>query len=107
MRTFDGIYSKRDSIEKIRQEYAKDVSSIDIVKIDSIAAQIKINIIVYNDVYLPVTDDCYLEIFKNGSYEMTDFTLRALNREDKLIRKNLIDKLISQIMSCIDSDPKN
>ena len=25
MRTFDDIYSKRDSIEKIRQEYAKDV----------------------------------------------------------------------------------
>jgi hypothetical protein len=105
MRTFDEIYSKRDSIEKIRQEYVKDIASIDIIKIDTLAAQIKINIIVYNDVYLPVTDDCYLEIFANGSYTLTDFTLRALNREDKLIRKNLIDKLISQIMSCIESGP--
>lgn len=107
MLTYEHIYSKRDSIEKLRQEYAKDISCIDIVKIEELAAQIRINIIVYNDVYLPVTDDCYLEVFANGSYEMTDFNLRTLSYQDRRTRTTLINKLISQIMSCIDPDPKN
>ena len=107
MLTFDDIYSKRDSIEKIRQEYVKDISSIDIVKIDTLAAQIRINIITYNDVYLPITDDCYLEVFANGSYEMTDFNLRSLSYKDRVARTTLINKLISQIMSCVDPGPKN
>lgn len=103
MLTYDHIYSKRNSIEKLRQEYTKDVASIDIVKIDTLAAQIRISVIIYNDVYLPVTDDCYLEIFANGSYEMTDFNLRTLRYSDRLARTTLINKLISQIMSCIES----
>ncbi len=107
MLTFDYIYSKHDSIENIRQEYVKDISSIDIIKVDGLAAQIRINVITYNDVYLPITDDCYLEIFANGTYEMTDFNLRLLNRNDKLVRTKLINKLISQIMSCINPDTKN
>jgi len=107
MLTFDLIYSKRDSIEKLRQEYAKYVSSIDIVKVDELAAQIRINIITYNDVYLPITDDCFIEVFANGSYEMSDFNLRLLNYTDRLARTNLVNKLTRQIMSCIESDTKN
>jgi hypothetical protein len=107
MLTYELIYSRRDSIDKIVLENAKDISSIDIIKVGELAAQIRINIITYNDVYLPVTDDCYLEIFENGSYQMSDFNLRLLNYTDRLSRTNLINKLITQIMSCIDTDTKN
>jgi hypothetical protein len=105
MLTYNHIYSKRDSIEKLRQEYAKDVSSIDIVKNEGCVAQIRMNIIVYNDVYLPVTDECYHDVFTNGSYTLTDVNLRTLSYQDRRTRTTLINKLISQIMSCIESGP--
>lgn len=107
MLTFDRIYSKRDSIEKIRQGYLKDISSIDILKNEELAAQIRIRIIMHNDVYLPITDDCYVKIFTNGSYEMTDVNLLSLSYNERHTRTALINNIISKIMSCIEKDPKN
>jgi hypothetical protein len=106
MRTFEEIYSKRELITKIAQGYVKDIASIDILKTEGLAAKLSINIIAFNDVYLPITDACYLDIFENGKFSVTDYNLRNLNHLDKIYRTNLVAKIVSEIMS-LYSDTKN
>jgi hypothetical protein len=101
MLTFDKIYSNRDSIENIRRSYNKDISSIDIINNSEYAAQIKMAFITFNDVYLPITDDCYLNIFSNGSYEFIDRNLPNLNYYERTVRNNVTSKIISEIMAVL------
>jgi hypothetical protein len=101
MITFEIVYSSRELIEKLRQGYLKDIDSIKIVKIEGCAAELHINVIISNDVYLPITDTCHVKIFENGTFIVTDYNLRNLNRLDKIYRSNLVEKFTGEIMDLL------
>lgn len=104
MLTYNDISCKKNALEKIVQDFSKDLLSIKCVPHNEHAAQIILEIITYNDVFLPLTDTCFVNISSAGSCNIVDPYNVHLKNADKYRHENLVRSITMNIMKCILQD---
>jgi hypothetical protein len=95
------VNCKKEALDSICRDYNKDLLSVKCMPHAEHVAQIILEVISYNDVFLPITDTCFINISSTGSFKINDPFAIHLKNLEKTQRDNLIRDITMKIMKCI------